>query len=158
MQAAKLLKNKRPDIHWVVIGGGYIHHFIDKIKELGIEDVFTFAGHSDHPYSSLSALDVFLLLSTANEGISQASLQAAYLEKPLVTTSVGGLPEVCLDGHTGKLVPPFSPEEVAASVEALIDQPSLRATMGKNAKKLVESQFLMSTTLDKMEKVYQSAL
>jgi glycosyltransferase involved in cell wall biosynthesis len=158
MQAAKIVKETNDSVHWVVVGGGYVHHFEDKIEKLGIQDVFTFVGHLDDPCHAISALDVFLLLSTANEGISQASLQAAFLERPLVTTSVGGLPEVCINEVTGKVVPPFSPQEVASVVLNLLENPSQREKMGKSAKQLVEKKFLLSATLDKMEKVYQSVL
>jgi glycosyltransferase involved in cell wall biosynthesis len=103
---------------------------------------------------AISALDVFLLLSTAHEGISQASLQAAFLEKPLVTTHIGGLPEVCLHNETGIVVPPFSPEKVAEAVLTLAADAGLRKTMGQNARQLVENKFTFDHTLDGMESVY----
>lgn len=158
MQAAQLVKQKNSKIHWVVVGGGYIHHFAHKVEELGIQDVFTFVGHLEDPYPAIAALDLFLLLSTASEGISQASLQAAFLERPLITSSVGGLPEVCIDGKTGRVVPPCSPEQVADAVLHLMDHPEERRKMGACAKELVQSKFLFSETLDKMEQVYHSVL
>ena len=100
-------------------------------------------------------MDIFALLSTAHEGVSQASLQAAYLERPLVTTTVGGLPEVCIDGVTGFVVPPFSPEAVAQAVVKLADNQALRTQYGARGKELVEKKFMLHHTLDQMENVYQ---
>ena len=153
LKAAQLLK-ERKEIKWVIVGGGHVDDYRSKIPELGLERIVTFTGHLEAPYSAIRAMDVFALLSTAHEGVSQASLQAAYLERPLVTTTVGGLPEVCLDGKTGLVVPPFSPEAVAKAVCKLVDNPSLRLQMGSMAKQLVENKFTLQHTLDQMEKVY----
>lgn len=150
MRAAELLKHRK-EIKWLVVGGGYIDQYKDLIDLKGI---LTFTGHLENPHIAIQALDVFMLLSTAHEGISQASLQAGFLERPLITTTIGGLPEVCIDGKTGLLVPPKSPEKVAEAVLKLADDPVLRKQMGQAAKRLVEEKFTMQQTLDQMEKVY----
>ncbi len=153
LQAATLLKNRK-EIKWVIVGGGHVDDYRAKIPELGLNGIVTFTGHLEVPYSAIRAMDIFVLLSTAHEGVSQASLQAAYLERPLITTTVGGLPEVCLDGQTGYVVPPFSPESVAKAVAKLVDNPTLRAQFGVRGKQLVEEKFTLTHTLDEMEKVY----
>ena len=154
LKGAALLKNRK-EIKWVIVGGGHVDDYRSKIPELGLEGIVTFTGHLEDPFSAIRAMDIFLLLSTAHEGVSQASLQAAYLERPLVTTTVGGLPEVCLDGKTGLVVPPFSPESVAKAVVRLADNPQLRSQFGSQAKMLVEEKFTLQHTLDEMEKVYK---
>ena len=128
------------------------------LDTLGIKDTLTFTGHLDSPYAAIAALDIFLLLSTAHEGISQASLQAAFLKKPLITTDVGGLPEVCLQDLTGIVVPSFSPEKVAEAVVKLANDGALREEMGQKGKELVESRFTLKHTLDQMEEVYLTLL
>jgi glycosyltransferase involved in cell wall biosynthesis len=155
LKAASLLKQEK-QIKWVIIGGGYVDKYRPLAEELGVEDQVIFTGHMEVPYPAISALDIFLLLSTAHEGISQASLQAAYLEKPLVTTSVGGLPEVCLEGVTGMIVPPFHPKKVAEAVMHLVERPNLCKEYGQNGKKLVEEKFTFASTLDRMEMIYAS--
>lgn len=157
LQAAVLLK-ERTEIKWVIVGGGHVDDYRSKIPELGLEGVVTFTGHLEVPYSAIRAMDIFVLLSTAHEGVSQASLQAAFLERPLITTTVGGLPEVCIDGVTGFVVPPFSPESVARSVSKLADNPLLRKQFGVRGKQLVEERFTLTHTLDQMEKVYSTIL
>lgn len=153
LQAAVLLK-ERKEIKWVIVGGGHVDDYRSKIPEMGLEGIVTFTGHLEDPYSAIRAMDIFVLLSTAHEGVSQASLQAAYLERPLITTTVGGLPQVCIDQKTGCVVPPFSPESVAQAVARLADNPALRTAWGSQGKKLVEERFTFQQTLDEMEKVY----
>src|SRR5581483_9532863 len=155
LQAAVLLK-ERKEIKWVIVGGGHVNDYKAKIPELGLERIVTFTGHIEMPYSAMRAIDIFALLSTAHEGISQASLQAAFLERPLITTTVGGLPEVCLNGETGLLVSPFSPAEVAKAVVKLVDNPMLRQQFGMRGKQLVEEKFTLTHMLDEMEKVYEA--
>jgi glycosyltransferase involved in cell wall biosynthesis len=153
LRAAVLLK-ERKEIKWVVVGGGHVDDYRSKIPELGLEGIVTFTGHLETPFSAIRAMDIFVLLSTAHEGVSQASLQAAYLERPLVTTTVGGLPEVCLNGKTGLVIPPQSPESVAKAISKLVDHPHLRTQFGSSGKQLVEERFTLQKTLDEMEKVY----
>ncbi|HEX2583227.1 MAG TPA: glycosyltransferase, partial [Chlamydiales bacterium] len=97
LKAADSLRD-HSDLKWVIIGGGHAAKYRALASEMRLEGVVYFAGHLENPFPALSALDAFLLLSTANEGVSQAILQAAYLQKPLIATPTGGLPEVCLDG------------------------------------------------------------
>jgi glycosyltransferase involved in cell wall biosynthesis len=59
-----------------------------------------------------------------------------------------------LDGVTGILVPPSSPEKVAEAVLRLASNPQLRMAYGDEASKLVEDKFTMQHTLDQMEQVF----
>ena len=81
----------------------------------------------------MASMDLFLLLSTAHEGVSQATLQAAYLGKPLITTPTGGLPEVALHEQTGMVIPCLAPEEVAKAITYL-KEPSRRGSLWESLK------------------------
>lgn len=157
LKTAQLLKHKK-HIKWVVVGGGYVEEYRPKIKALDLEDSVVMTGHLDPPFSAIASMDIFTLLSTAHEGISQASLQASYLCRPLITTSIGGLPEVCIDGKTGVIVPPFSPEKTADAVVQLAENPLLRTAMGLHAQAWVKEKFTLKQTLDQMEGVCSDVL
>lgn len=154
LQAAKILEGV-PHLKWIVVGSGASEQvFREEQKRLGLEERVIFTGHLASPYVALRAMDIFLLLSWAHEGVSQASLQAAFFEKALITTSVGGLGEVCLDGVTGIQVPKRDPQAVAKAVSSLLGNAPLRKEFGKRAKELVERHFTLAHTLDKMEEIY----
>lgn len=153
IDAAYLLKDV-PHLKWLIVGGGYLEAHQKRVIELGLQECVIFTGHIENPKVALKSLDVFLLLSTANEGISQASLQASYLEKPLITTPTGGLKEVCLDQQTGFIVPIRNPQAVADAVLKLQDS-NLRKKMGKLAKNHVIESFLFEKTLQEVEDIYK---
>jgi glycosyltransferase involved in cell wall biosynthesis len=154
MQAANLLRD-HPKIKWVIVGGGYIEQYEHKIDLKGI---LTFTGHIDPPYAALAAMDIFNLVSTAHEGVSQATLQASSLSKPLITTDIGGLPEVCINGETGLIVPPKNPEKIAEAVLKLAADPELRKKMGDRARVHVEKNFTFEQTLNQMQQIVESTV
>jgi glycosyltransferase involved in cell wall biosynthesis len=154
LKAAKILQHRK-DIIWVVVGSGVSEkYFRKRWKELELEENVIFTGYLPKPYEALAAMDIFSLLSTANEGVSQASLQAAYMQKPLVTTWTGGLPEVCIHNETGFNVANNAAEEVAEAVTKLAADPQMRASFGMRARQVVEEKFTMQQTLEGMEKIY----
>lgn len=154
LKAADLLRDVK-GLKWVIVGGGHAERHKLKAKELKLEGIVHFTGHLDNPFPALAAMDLFTLLSTAHEGVSQAILQAAYLGKPLVATPVGGLGEVCIDQKTGISVAPFSPDQVAKAVLSLKENPLFCQRFGQGARKLVEEKFTLTHTLNQMEEVYR---
>ncbi len=153
LEAANLLRDV-PHLRWVVIGGGHAEIHQKKAKELNLDGIVHFTGHLDNPFPALASLDVFALLSTANEGVSQAILQAAYLGKPLIATPTGGLCEVCIHGETGIEVPIFDAQATASAVLAMKEDASCRLKFGENARRIVNERFTLKQTLDQMEEIY----
>ena len=154
LHAADLLRDEA-DIRWVIIGGGHAERYRRLAEEKKLQEIVHFTGHLENPFPAIAALDVFALLSTANEGVSQAILQAAFLKKPLIATPTGGLREVCLEGKTGILVPPFQPKRVAEAVLVLKKDQALRESLGNSGRQIVCQQFTFKHTLDGMEESYR---
>lgn len=151
---AKLLENQ-PHLKWLIVGDGPSRAVMEEqAKQLAIHHHFIFTGYLRHPQAAIAAMDLFVLLSTANEGVSQAVLQAAYLRRPLITTPTGGLREVCVDGKTGFLVPTHSPHTVAERIVCLAEDSELRQSMGRQGHQHVVDRFTMDHTLNSMESVY----
>ncbi len=158
LHAAKLLAYV-PHLKWIVVGGGVSEEYFKNIwRQLQLEKKVIFTGHLENPTTALAAMDIFLLLSWANEGVSQSSLQASLLKKPLITTPIGGLPEVCIEGLSGLHVKPHSPHEVADAVMKLYSDPSLRHQMGEAAHTHVQAHFTYEKMLNEMEKMEESLL
>ncbi len=156
LAAAKLLADDER-LRWLIVGDGPAQEFLFKeCARLGVQAQTIFSGYHKDPLPAMACMDIFALLSTAHEGVSQAALQAAYLAKPLITTSTGGLGEICLDGQTGLLCPCNDPEAIGKTVRSLASNSGERQRLGESARQLVLDKFTMERTLDDMEAVYAS--
>ncbi|NGX48483.1 MAG: putative glycosyltransferase EpsD [Candidatus Anoxychlamydiales bacterium] len=157
LKAAKILENKNENnIKFIIIGGGHKDSYIKMAKDLNLKNMI-FTDHLENPYPAINALDVFALLSTAHEGVSQASMQALFLQKPIIATKTGGLKEVCIDKKTGIQVPIFSSHDVAKAVLKLQKDEKLRNECAVNAKKLAV-KFSEDNMIDEMKKVYEKLI
>ncbi|MEI6531650.1 MAG: glycosyltransferase family 4 protein [Chlamydiota bacterium] len=141
-------------ITWLIVGEGSMRPLLE-IQAQNLKNVI-FTGHIEPPYEAIAAMDLFALLSTSNEGVSQATLQAATLGKPLLTSNIGGLPEVCLDGITGFIT--HSPEETAHYVKRFYNDRELCKTMGLAGQDLVNKNFTFTQTFNKMKEIYEQIL
>ena len=88
------------------------------------------AGFRPDVLSLHKAFDVFVM-SSVTEGLGTSLLDAMACGKPVVATSVGGIPEVVVDGETGFLVPPRDPEALAAAIVRLLADRGLREQDGR---------------------------
>jgi glycosyltransferase involved in cell wall biosynthesis len=88
-----------------------------------------------------------------------AALQVAYaFGRPVVATRVGGLPEAVEDGRSGFLVSPQAPEELAAAILKILDDPQLAAQLGAYARHLSETQHSWTPIARQLLAVYRGLL
>ena len=79
------------------------------------------------------------LLSSDWENLPHSAVEALSVGVPVVSTAVGGVPEVVRDGENGLLVPPGRPDELAAAIRRLLEEPGLRDRLAAAAKPSVEA-------------------
>ncbi len=111
-----------------------------RVAELGLEDVIHFVGPvaPDAVRGWLEQADVFCLPSFA-EGIPVSIMEAFAIGVPVVASAVGGIPELVVDGVTGRLVVPGRPDALADAIEALLDGQQ-RSEMAVAARRRVEQR------------------
>lgn len=107
---------------------------------LGISASVQFAGFVRNVRPLMSACDV-VIVPSLKEGFGLAAVEAMALERPVVASSVGGLPEIVVPDETGFLVPPNDPNAVAESVSKLLADPILARSMSKRGRARVEERF-----------------
>lgn len=88
-----------------------------------------------------------LLFASSVEGLPMALLEGMATGLPVVTTAVGGIPEVVRDGEDGFLVPPGNAGLLADRLARLLDDAALRAGMGKSARARIVEQYSLRKTL-----------
>jgi glycosyltransferase involved in cell wall biosynthesis len=98
-------------------------------NELGLGDSFRFMGRTDDPHDIISSGDV-VLMTSISEAMPMTLLEAMAQGRPMVATSVGGVPGV-LRG-CGIVAPPGDVHELATAVVTLLRNPDLAATLGRH--------------------------
>jgi glycosyltransferase involved in cell wall biosynthesis len=118
----------------LLAGDGEIDLAIRLSHELNISDRVTVLGwlDSNERNNLLSKVDVFILPSY-NEGLPMALLEAMAYALPVITTPVGGIPELITHKANGLLVTPGNIKELTQSLKLLIEDEELRATLGSAA-------------------------
>jgi glycosyltransferase involved in cell wall biosynthesis len=104
----------------------------------------------------LSAADIVVLTSD-NEGTPLSLIQAGMAALPVVTTGVGSVPEVVLDGITG-IVTSLDVQEIANALEKLVHDELLRTQMGIRAKDFTMANFGTKRLVYDHEQVYRRLL
>ncbi len=102
----------------------------EKIAQLGVQHRVRLAGFRDQVAPWFALMDVKVLASYANEGVPQSLLQALAMARPVVGTTVGGIPEVIVHEETGLLVPPRDTRALAQAMGRLMADPDYRRAAG----------------------------
>jgi glycosyltransferase involved in cell wall biosynthesis len=124
---------------------------------LGVAGRIEFLGWVDDLSSVLSRWDVFVLPSL-EEGFPLAALEAMATGLPVVASSVGGVPELVVDGKTGWLVPPGDVEALAARLHLLLSNPEQRLSMGAAAAVRVRDHFSLAQMTENFSRLYDELL
>lgn len=124
---------------------------------LGIADRVRFLGERGDVPAQLAGMDLFVL-SSREEGIPNALLEAMAAGRPAVATAVGGTPEVLEDGVTGWLVPPGRPDALAAALGAALDDPAEAWRRGAAARRAVTERMGVAAMARRYEAFYREAL
>lgn len=131
---AQLSFNYQKKIELVIAGSGEINKAIALAQELKIDFLISFPGwvNTKQRDCLLKKADIFVLPSY-NEGLPMALLEAMTWKLPVITTPVGGIPEIVIHNENGLLIEPGNIEELLESIQTLIDDESLRSNLGNAA-------------------------
>jgi glycosyltransferase involved in cell wall biosynthesis len=142
----------------VIAGNGDVDSFRQQATALGIADRVTFPGWigPEDAQALLGSADVFVLPSY-NEGLPVAVLEAMAAGVPVVTTRVGAIPDLGIDGEAGFIVDPGSIEDLADRLAVLVDSPTLRSQFGSTGRRRVESDFTIDSTARRLAALYREA-
>ena len=129
------------DAGLVIIGeGAQKEAFMELARELGVEDRVIFPGFQSNPYPWLAASDIFAVTST-NEGLPNALLEAMYLGNAPISTRAGGADEAIDDGTNGFMLDYGNVEALAAALRKLCQSPDLRRSLAEKAREKIIERF-----------------
>lgn len=155
IDAFKEVACSNTSIHLYILGEGPEHdNLSQQIKERSLEERVYLTGNVQNSDEYLQAADVFILPSLW-EGLSLALLEAASAGLLLVATSVGGNPEIIVDGVNGFLIPTKDVDKLAEKISYAITLSNTeRKRMTKEAVNTVRNHFSISKTVAKYASLY----
>ena len=138
-----------------IIGDGEERASLDAlIRKLGLEKDVFLLGYHENADSLLSAFDIFLLPSIT-EAFPYVILEAGKAGLPVVSTAVGGIPEVIDDMQSGILIQSKNPSEIARALKYLIENPERRASLGHTLADRIRDRFNVETMARETFAIYR---
>ncbi len=148
-----------PDARFIITGDGPYKDVIEeKIRAMDIQRYIIMTGYRDDIPAILSAIDLLVFPSYANEGVPQAVLQAFAMGKTVIASDVGSVSEVVLDYETGILVSPCNSKALAENIIGLLKDKDKKEKMAAAGRRLVEAQYSLEKMLDRTELLYNELM
>ncbi len=150
------LKQRRPDIRCAIVGDGPLRNALERqATTLGITDLVTFLGKRTDVETLLAQARAYILTSE-NEGLSIAMMEAMAASLPAIVPNIGELGELLVDGETGSYIDATAPSEAADKIDALLNNADACENMGVAARDRVRNFAAVATVASKWDEVFAS--
>lgn len=148
--------NSIKNIRFIIVGDGKYEDIFKKevANEIDSGKVIMLGKRND-VMDILSESNVFVL-PTLHENLGNVFLEASFVGIPSIGTSVGGVPEIIVDGVTGLLIPPFDSAALSEAVLKMYNNPKLRKEMGGKAKLRLNNIFNPVKIAKQFDDLYSS--
>lgn len=155
MTTSQLIKT-RPELCVLLVGDSIEPAFKISLeataRELEVHKNIIFQGRSHQVGRLLTAIDISVLPSLS-EGLSNAILESMAAGVPVITTNVGGNPELVIEGKTGLLVPPADSLALTNALLRLLDDATYCNYLATNARTMVK-KFSNEKMITSIEDLY----
>ena len=147
-----------PNAHLVLVGeGGLQEQLESQAEDLGVSRQVHFLGLRTDIPDVLGATDVFVL-SSAWEGNPLSMMEAMAAGLPIVSTAVGGVPDLIANGREGFLVPPGDVKGFSGAMTFLLRDRETRRSMGTAAAQRAKENFDVSKMVRAYEQLYENLI
>ncbi len=156
LQATRLVVDHYPSFKLTLVGDGPERSSLEKLcSELNLNSQVTFLGERSDVPELLKQAGLFVS-SSSTEGISLTLLEALAVGLPIITTDVGGNPEIIEQDVTGYLVPSGNPQQLAEAICSHLEHPETWDTMANAGRTSVEKKFHINRMIKDYEDLYRS--
>ncbi len=161
LQAFRTVRAQRPDAHLLLAGAPvepeYARQVQDAIAAMELSSSVTLLGRRGDVSAVLTGCDIAVLPSRS-EGFPLTLLEYGQAGLPVVATRVGQCAEILDEGNAGLLVPPLNPDQLAAAVLRLLDDPHLARSLGERLRRRTQTVYSQDTILCQVETIYHAVL
>jgi glycosyltransferase involved in cell wall biosynthesis len=162
VEAAKLLRARGVHARFVLAGDtdpgspGAIPR--EKLQEWQNAGPVEWWGHQQSMSRMLQQSAIVCLPSHGGEGVPKALIEAAASERAIVATDVPGCRDIVRHGTNGLLVPPKNPAALADAIATLLNDPTLRAAMGRRGREIAVNEFSEEKVIQQTLALYRQLL
>ena len=157
LRAFARVHRSRPEARLAILGIGPLEAETRAlVRSLDLEQAVVLPGRLEIR-DWLERADVFAHTSRW-EGFGLVLLEAMLASLPVVATRVSAVPEVVVDGETGRLVDPGDDDAVAAALTSLLDDPERARALGEAGRRRARERFSVARMTKRTLEVYERAL
>ena len=140
-QACSILQTRRGDFELVATG--------DPPERQ--DDYTRFIGwlSQDELAAHLRTADILVMPTVAQEALGRSAVEAMAAGRPVIASSLGGLPFTVKDGVTGLLCKPDDPHDLAEKIEFLLNNPVVREQMGRQGRERFDKEYAWQTIIQR---------
>jgi glycosyltransferase involved in cell wall biosynthesis len=167
IDACAILRDRARDIRCVIAGSGPLDADLrQRVAALGLNERVRITGEPV-AQESLPAFmhtgDVFVLACVWArdgdvDGLPQMTMEAMGCGLPAITTRLVGNPDLVVHDRTGLLVEPRDSDQIATTVERLMDDPALAERLSRDGRKWILTKFDIRTSLEPLIRQYRRRL
>lgn len=148
LEAFKIVVKDFPDIRLQIYGYGNTHEkqrVAVEVNRLGFENSVSLNDFTSNTASLIANASVLVIPSQAYESFGLTIIEAMAYGIPVVTTDVGGMPEVLADSHSGYVCSKDDPAAFADAIKNILSGSSLASELGRNGRQTFEQRFTADT-------------
>jgi glycosyltransferase involved in cell wall biosynthesis len=167
VRALDIIRREIPDVHLLCIGGtpkwlggiDYRQILLSEVNRLGLNKHVTLSeAVKNHKLPLIYNSSELLALPSYYETFSKVCLEAMACGIPVVSTNMGGIPEVIKNGITGQLVPYGSVKGLVDAISGIMQDKNRARSMGIKGRERVLKMFTWSAVAERIQNVYNELL
>lgn len=142
LSAVHSLMEKYPNVRLIFVGDGPEKTRLEQeAQRLSMHDEVIFPGERQDMERMYAAMDIFVLPSTCREAFGMVLIEAMAMGKPVIATTMGGIPEIVDDKVNGILVPPQDPDAISQAIARYIEDGAFSRKVALEGRTMVEQKF-----------------
>ncbi len=161
IDALSILRQRGRNVTGLFIGNAWVgaQAYERQVQEMAKEKLgehAVFAGYVENVYTVYPVMDVAVHPSHS-ENVGPA-VESLLLGVPTIASDVGGVPELVIDGETGYLIKPKSPEQIADAIERVMDDPEKTKKITLAGRERSRNMFDVRNTAKTVAKMYDQII
>ena len=153
----ELVNGSLPTSHLMIVGDGPDESMLkESVKIRGLEKNVTFFPFTDEPNYVFERLDMTVLSSLYKEGLPNVLLESMSMGVPVVSSDIGGVSEIVMEGETGYIVEPGNTSELAKAMINIWANQKNYQQMKANSRTLIADEFNKTTQFERFVSHFQA--